>query len=423
MLHPKVDAGWHLHELTKDHDLAAFVLFSSAVGDTRRPRPGQLRRRQRVLDALPDTAARWGCPPSRSTGVSGASTNDRSASLREADRARMTRGGIKAPSDEEGLALFDAALAVGAPVVLPVRLDLAAFRGEVPPLLRDQVFRRARRTAIASGGDASSWTRRLLARPPDARRRIVLDAVAAETAAVLGHTSVSSFSPDRAFKDIGFDSLASVELRNRIAGFTGLRLPATVVFDYPSPASLAEYVLGGVVSASSSTPAVPAVVTADTSGDPVAIVGMACRFPGGVDSPAALWALVRRAGRRRVPDGPRLEPGRAVRSRPGRVGKTYARRRRLPARRGRVRRRVLRHLPREATAMDPQQRLLLEPRGRRSSRRYRPAALRGRRPACSSASCTTTTALGCARLRGPEGHLLTGRGPASPRAGSPTVRP
>ncbi len=414
VLQPKVDAGWLLHELTKDLDLSAFVLFSSAVGALGAPGQANYAAANAFLDALARHRRALGLPAVSLDWGLWAATNDRSASLLEADRARMTRGGIKALSDEEGLALFDAALAVGAPVVLPVRLDLAAFRGEVPPLLRDQVFRRARRTAIASGGDASSWTRRLLARPPDARRRIVLDAVAAETAAVLGHTSVSGFSPDRAFKDIGFDSLASVELRNRIAGFTGLRLPATVVFDYPSPASLAEYVLGEVVSTSYSTPTVPAVVTADTSGDPVAIVGMACRYGGGIDSPEALWAMVEegRDAATEFPSDRGWNLAELFDPEPGRVGTTNARAAGFLPGATEFDPEFFGISPREATAMDPQQRLLLESAWEAFERAGIDAsALRATKTGVFVGLSTNDYSILLAReSRGLEGHLLTGTG-------------
>ena len=414
VLRPKVDAGWLLHELTKELDLSAFVLFSSAVGALGAPGQANYAAGNAFLDALARHRRALGLPAVSLDWGLWAATNSRTAALQEADRARMTRGGIKALSDEEGLALFDAALAVGAPVVLPVRLDLAAFRGEVPPLLRNQVSRRSRRTAVASGGDASSWTRRLLARAPDTRRRIVLDAVAAETAAVLGHTSAANFSPDRAFKDIGFDSLASVELRNRIAGFTGLRLPATVVFDYPSPASLAEYVLGEVVSASSATPAAPAVGTADTSGDSIAIVGMACRYGGGIDSPEALWAMVEQ-GRDAATEFPADRGWNLAElfdPEPGRLGTTNARAAGFLSGATEFDPEFFGISPREATAMDPQQRLLLESAWEAFERAGIDAStLRGTKTGVFVGFSTNDYSILLAReSHGLEGHLLTGTG-------------
>ncbi len=238
----------------------------------------------------------------------------------------------------------------------------------------------------------------------------MLDAVTAETAAVLGHTSASSFSPDRAFKDIGLDSLASVELRNRIAGFTGLRLPATVVFDYPNPASLAEYVLGEVVSASSATPAVPAVVTADTSGDPVVIVGMACRYGGGIDSPEALWAMVEEGGtppRSSRPTAAGTWPSCSIPSRAAWVRRMPGLR---PARRDRFDPEFFGISPRQATATDRAATVARVGMGGVQRAGIDPSALRGTKTGVFVGLSTTDNSIARARIARPEGHLLTGTG-------------
>ncbi|MGC7097410.1 SDR family NAD(P)-dependent oxidoreductase [Amycolatopsis lurida] len=412
VLRPKVDAGWLLHELTKDLDLSAFVLFSSAVGAFGAPGQANYAAANAFLDALARHRRALGLPAVSLDWGLWAAASHMTTSLQEADWERMTRAGIKPIAEEEGLALFDAALTVGAPVVLPVRLDLAAFRREVPPLLRNQVSGRVRRAVVASGGDASSWTRRLLARPPAARHRIVLDAVAAETAAVLGHTSASSLSPDRTFKDIGFDSLASVELRNRITAFTGLRLPATVVFDYPDPASLAEYVLGEVVSAGSAAPAAPAVVTTGTSGDSIAIVGMACRYGGGIDSPEALWAMVEqgRDAATEFPSDRGWNLAELFDPEPGRPGTTNARAAGFLPGATEFDPEFFGISPREATAMDPQQRLLLESAWEAFERAgIDPSALRGAKTGVFvGLSANDYGNLLARESRGLEGHLLTG---------------
>ncbi|MFD2467787.1 SDR family NAD(P)-dependent oxidoreductase [Amycolatopsis silviterrae] len=414
VLRPKVDAGWLLHELTKDLDLSAFVLFSSAVGAFGAPGQANYAAANAFLDALARHRRALGLPAVSLDWGLWAAASRMTTSLQDTDWERMSRAGIKALSDEEGLDLFDAALTVGAPVVLPVRLDLAAFRGDVPPLLRNQVSGRVRRAAVASGGDASSWTRRLLARPPAARHRIVLDAVAAETAAVLGHASAANLSPDRTFKDIGFDSLASVELRNRIAAFTGLRLPATVVFDYPDPASLAEYVLGELVSTSPAAPA--ATATADTSGDAIAIVGMACRYGGGADSPEALWAMVE-GGRDAAAEFPADRGWNLAElfdPEPGRSGTTNARAAGFLSGATEFDPEFFGISPREATAMDPQQRLLLESAWEAFERAgIDPSALRGTKTGVYvGLSAHDYSNLLARESHGLDGHLLTGTAPS-----------
>ncbi|BCJ50493.1 polyketide synthase [Actinoplanes sp. NBRC 14428] len=414
VLRPKVDAGWLLHELTRDLDLSAFVVFSSAVGALGAPGQANYAAANAFLDALARHRRAAGLPAVSLDWGLWADTNTPSAALKDGDRNRMARAGIKAMSAEEGLALFDAALTVGAPVVLPVRLDLAAFRGEVPPMLRGQVSGRTRRTAVASGGDAGSWTRRLLARAPDTRHRIVLDAVTAETAAVLGHTSASRFSPDRAFKDIGFDSLASVELRNRIAALTGLRLPSTVVFDYPSPAALAGYVLGELVSTGSPVAAAPTVSTVDAGDDAVVIVGMACRYGGGADSPEGLWAMVAdgRDAATEFPSDRGWNLAELFDPEPGRAGTTNARAAGFLPGATEFDPEFFGISPREATAMDPQQRLLLESAWEAFERAgIDPSALRGTKTGVFVGLSTNDYSILLAReSRGLEGHLLTGTG-------------
>ncbi|WP_431772536.1 SDR family NAD(P)-dependent oxidoreductase [Streptomyces cucumeris] len=416
VLRPKVDAGWLLHELTKDLDLSAFVLFSSAVGAFGAPGQANYAAANAFLDALARHRRALGLPAVSLDWGLWSATSHMTTALQEADWERMSRAGIKALSDEEGLALFDAALTVGAPVVLPVRLNLAAFRGEVPPLLRNQVSGRVRRTAVARGGGAGSWTRRLLARPPATRQRIVLDALAAETAAVLGHTSASRLSPDRSFKDTGFDSLASVELRNRITALTGLRLPATVVFDYPDLTSLTAYVLGEVVSAGSSASAAPATVTADTSGDAIAIVGMACRYGGGIDSPEALWAMVEegRDAATEFPSDRGWNLAELFDPEPGRSGTTNARAAGFLPGATEFDPEFFGISPREATAMDPQQRLLLESAWEAFERAgIDPSALRGTKTGVFvGLSAHDYGNLLALESRGLDGHLLTGTAPS-----------
>jgi acyl carrier protein len=143
-------------------------------------------------------------------------------------------------STADGLALFDAALAADRAVVLPMALDHRALRAHadaLPPLLRGLVRASTRRRADAGDG-GSALANRLGGRSPREREAILTELVRSSVAAVLGLPSPDAVRANRAFNEAGFDSLTAVELRNRLAGATGLRLPVTLVFDYPTPAAL-----------------------------------------------------------------------------------------------------------------------------------------------------------------------------------------
>ncbi|WP_189867338.1 beta-ketoacyl reductase, partial [Streptomyces noursei] len=238
---------WHLHEATKGLDLDAFVVFSSVAGTVGSPGQGNYAAGNAFLDALahhrrglglPGASLAWG-PWSQDSGMTGA--------LTEADFQRMARQGMPPLSVEEGLALFDAALASAEAAPLPVRLDLAALRaqGEPQPLLRGLIRTLGRRTAAApaatDGDAAAAFARRLTGLSAAEGRELVLDAVGGQVGTVLGHAKGTELDPDRAFLDIGFDSLTAVELRNGLSALTGIRLPATLLFDYPTPAELVDH--------------------------------------------------------------------------------------------------------------------------------------------------------------------------------------
>ncbi|MBD2892215.1 hypothetical protein amrb99_11250 [Actinomadura sp. RB99] len=245
---PKADAAWHLHELTRDLDLAAFVLFSSGAGVLGNAGQGNYAAangfldglaRMRRAEGLPAVSLAWGLW-SQASGMTG--------HLGGAALGRLSRGGLGALSTAEGLALFDAALAAGDAVVVPARFDAAALRslaadGDLPPVLRGLV-RAPRRDAPPTGGaPAASFADRLAGLSSPERTSTVLDLVRRHAAAVLGHDAPDDVGAARAFKDLGFDSLAAVELRNRLARAAGVRLPATLVFDHPTPADLARRLL------------------------------------------------------------------------------------------------------------------------------------------------------------------------------------
>ncbi|WP_233478032.1 type I polyketide synthase, partial [Streptomyces calvus] len=214
--------------------------------------------------------------------------------LSETDRRRIDRAGMPPLTPELGTELMDAALAVDEPVVLPVRLDLSALRAqeEVLPLLRGLVRARVRRSVAGGSVAAAGLVQRLEGLGRDERREVLLDLVRGQIAVVLGHAGAQTVDPGRAFQDLGFDSLTAVELRNRLDKATGLRLPATVVFDYPTANALVGYLLDELFGVVESAAVVPVGSLPSVADDPVAIVGMACRYPGGVSSPEDLWQLV-----------------------------------------------------------------------------------------------------------------------------------
>ncbi|MEU8333881.1 SDR family NAD(P)-dependent oxidoreductase, partial [Micromonospora sp. NPDC048839] len=279
---PKVDAAYYLHELTVSRDLDMFVVFSSASGVLGSGGQGNYAAansfldeliRQRNAAGLVGTSLAWGL-------------------WEQADGMGAGVDGVAGLSEAEGLALFDVGWAQGG-VLVPMRLDLPALRksGDVPPILRSLV-RKSRRTAQRSGS-ASGWTEQIAALAAGERLEAVLNLVRTAAAGVLGHDGSEAVGPTAAFKELGFDSLTAIELRNQLAAKTGLRLPATLVFDYPTATVAAEFILGLVVGAA--TPVATGIVQPRAE-DPIVVVGMACRYPGGAASPEQLWELVASGG-------------------------------------------------------------------------------------------------------------------------------
>ncbi|MFI0742234.1 type I polyketide synthase [Streptomyces sp. NPDC021100] len=255
VLRPKVDAAWNLHELTLDRDLSAFVLFSSAAGTLGGPGQANYAAANAYLDALAQHRRAAGLPAHSLAWGFWEERSDMTAHLDDADVRRMSGSGVTGLSTEEGLALFDAALAAEPALSLPVRLDPAALRlsGDLlPPLLRGLVSGPARR-ALADAGAASvadrraALVQRLTGLTSGERFSILMDLVRGNVAAVLGHGSPDGVQANKAFQELGFDSLTAVELRNRLNAATGLRLPAGLVFDHPTPGALARHLLAELV--------------------------------------------------------------------------------------------------------------------------------------------------------------------------------
>ncbi|WP_437050451.1 SDR family NAD(P)-dependent oxidoreductase [Streptomyces sp. enrichment culture] len=295
-LTPKADAAWHLHQATTHLDLTHFILYSSAAATLDGAGQANYAAANAFLDALAHHRTRHGLPAHSLGWGLWAQKSDMTTHLTEADVAQLARSGVLGLSAEEGAALFDIAVSGSAPVLLPVRLDLKALRdrpGGLPPLLSGlvrPVARRAMASAAADGDD--TLAHRLLRMPAPERRRLLLGLVRTHVAGILGHDGAEAVDPERAFRDLGFDSLASVALRNRLGAAVGIRLPVTLVFDHPTPAALAEFLLAGVGGADEPREAAPARPAGTVPDEPIAIVGMSCRFPGGVTSPEELWELL-----------------------------------------------------------------------------------------------------------------------------------
>ncbi|MFD9615189.1 beta-ketoacyl synthase N-terminal-like domain-containing protein, partial [Streptomyces sp. NPDC059083] len=356
VLGPKVDAALHLHELAADLPLKAFVLFSSVAGAFGNAGQGNYAAANACLDAL--AALR------RTSGSHGQSLawglwdGGMAGQLSDADLHRISRSGLLPLSQDQGLALFDAATAsdVTAPVL--ARLDLDSLRGAefaVPALFSGLIPARRR----AASGAATPLRARLAGIPDSERFGVLVEIVRGQVAAILGHQNTNAIAADKAFGELGFDSITAVEFRNALKAVTGLSLPATLVFDYPTPQALARYLADEFTGTGRE-----AEVTASAAVDdePIAVVAMSCRYPGGVASPEDLWNLVTSGidatGEMPTDRGWDIEG--IYDPEPGHAGKTYTRQGGFLYSAAEFDADFFGISPNEATVMDPQQRLLLE---------------------------------------------------------------
>ncbi|MGW2788019.1 SDR family NAD(P)-dependent oxidoreductase, partial [Streptomyces populi] len=292
VLRAKADSARHLHEATRDQDLAAFVLYSSIAGVFGNPGQANYAAANAYLDGLASRRRGTGLVATSLAWPLWEQTSTITRHLTEQHIERIRQTGLSPVTTEHGLALLDAALGTSAAALVPVRVDTAKLRRatQLPPLLRGLV-RTQRRSAAASGA-GSSGALELSGLSDAALVRAVQNLVRADVAAVLGHASPDTIEMEQAFKDLGFDSLTGVELRNRLKAASGLALSATLVFDHPTPAALAAHLhqqlAGSRPRQGASAPSAPAA----GRDEPIAVVAMGCRLPGGVSSPEDLWNLV-----------------------------------------------------------------------------------------------------------------------------------
>ncbi|WP_282615678.1 type I polyketide synthase [Streptomyces sp. AgN23] len=424
VLRAKVAGAWNLHELTRRHDVALFALFSSAAGVLGSAGQANYAAANTFLDGLAAHRRALGL-----TGVSlawgmWAERSGMTEHLGEADLSRMARVGVVPFSSDEGLRLFDSAHALAESLVVPARLDTGApaVSGTAVPAMLKGLLRRpipARRAAVHADAlrtvdQATELRQRLLGMSLADRGHTVLELIHAQVVAVLGHATPDAVESDRAFKDLGLDSLTAVELRNLLSATTGLRLPATLAFDYPNSKALSEYILAELVGQADGAAATSPAGGSDgmSHDDLIAIVGMSCRYPGGVTSPEELWQLVVSGGDAigGLPTDRGWDLDGIYDPDPDAPGKTYARQGGFLYDAAAFDAGFFGISPHEAVAMDPQQRLVLETSWEALERAgLVPSSLRGSRTGVFVGSHYQEYGPRLHEaVEGSEGHLMTG---------------
>ncbi|HTF52789.1 MAG TPA: SDR family NAD(P)-dependent oxidoreductase [Pseudonocardia sp.] len=431
----KVRGAEHLDELTADLELDAFVLFSSIAATWGVGEHATYAAANAHLDALaenrrarglPATSVAWGV---WSSGGRFDDSVDAAPDSAEPERPtslipeRLRRQGLRLLDPERALGVLGQVLADDETTLSVADVDWprfsAVFRAVRSWPLLDEIPE-ARElesgsagAATVTSGEAAALSERLVGMSAGQRERVITDLVSGHAAAVLGYASADEMEAGRAFREMGFDSLTAVDLRGRLNEATGLRLPSTVVFDYPSPAMLARQIVAEFMGTRQLV-APESRVTPVSASDPVVVVGMGCRFPGGVDSPEAFWRVLA-TGEDAIGGFPADRgwdlaglldgiPGHVLASVTSEGGFVTGAADFDPA--------FFRISPREALAMDPQQRLLLETSWEALERAgLDPLSLRGSLTGVFAGAAASgyagQTGYG-ADLDGAEGHLITG---------------
>ncbi|MGW0966443.1 SDR family NAD(P)-dependent oxidoreductase [Streptomyces sp. NPDC002516] len=366
VLRPKVDGAAHLHRLTADAPLDLFLLISSAAGLLGSPGQGNYAAANAFLDQLAHHRRFLGLP---GTSVSFGAWSGEGLAAEHADLDRMARLGHRSLTPDQGRALVELALRRRAPHLIATSLDLPRLRETVAAVDDGTAaLWRSLLPAPRTAQDGAAGLADRLARLTQADRAArVLALVREEASRALGLRSAESVGPDQPLRELGMDSVTAVELRNRIATRIGARLPATLLFDHPTAARLSTHLLATALAPAGGTPGLgapwarPLRTSALPSDEPLALVAMACRLPGGVSDPEALWNLVAE-GRDAVGPFPadRWDVDALHDPDPEALGKSYAREGGFLDDLESFDAAFFGITPKEADAMDPQQRLLLE---------------------------------------------------------------
>ena len=240
---PKVDGAWNLHEATKKQKLQAFVLYSSVSGVLGSAGQGNYAAANAFLDALAEHRRAQGLPATSLAWGPWAQTGGMTAHLQDGAMDRIGRTGMPPLSVRQGMALFDDATSREDAVLVPARINTGRTNGPVAAVLRGLV-RGGKRAAGTGESSTVDFAATLDAVPAEDRAKYLVDLVRGHAAGVLGHATPAAIDNDKQFRDLGFDSLTAVELRNSLASATGLKLPTGLVFDYPTPDELADYLAG-----------------------------------------------------------------------------------------------------------------------------------------------------------------------------------
>ncbi|MBV9446072.1 MAG: SDR family NAD(P)-dependent oxidoreductase, partial [Streptosporangiaceae bacterium] len=369
VLRPKSHAAAHLHDLAQHHPVTTFLMFSSGAATWGSGQQAAYAAANHYLDALahhrhnrrqPATSLAWG--PWSEAGVA----------ADQATLAFFSRFGLHSLHPDLATKALHHAITANTTTLTIANIDWTRFTptfttGRPAPLLADLPENRQPATASGAGTSAAATPlgQQLEGAPPSRRHQILLNHVRTEAAATLGHSGTDAIPAHKPFRELGFDSLTAVQLRNQLNQTTGLELPVTMIFDHPTPQELTAYIEGELLGERPPAPAAAVVRAAGPGGtedEPIAIVGMACRYPGGVRSADDLWDLV--AGGRDAIGGFPTDRGwdldALFHPDPDHPGTSYVREGGFVYDAAEFDASFFGISPREAVAMDPQQRFLLE---------------------------------------------------------------
>ncbi|MER5466867.1 type I polyketide synthase, partial [Streptomyces sp. NPDC002668] len=410
----KAAGATHLDDLLAGQELDAFVMFSSGAGIWGGASQGAYSAANAYLDALAEhrrargrtaLAVSWG--GWAEGGMAGVGDGEE----------MLRRRGLPPMQPALAISALQQALADGETTLTVADFDwerfIGPFTGARPSALISDVpeARRALEAPASGGAEAgNALAVKLAGLSAGEQDRTLVDLVRTHAAAVLGHNGAAAVEPGRAFNDLGLDSLTAVELRNKLTADTGLKLPTTLVFDYPNTTALARFLRAELLG--SQTPELQVRSTAADENEPIAIVAMSCRLPGGVGSPEDLWQLVMSGGDAIAgfPEDRGWDIEDLYDPDPGTPGKTYARDGGFLYDAGDFDAALFGISPREALAMDPQQRLLLEASWEAFERAgIDSATLKGSRTGVFVGMSYQGYGAGLPQVpEGVEGHLLTG---------------